>query len=338
MKVAFAQTAHFLKAPPSEVRVFLVYGPDDGLAKERAQELARRLVPDLKDPFAVCSLDGAQDVAQRLALEMTLSPFTGGRKLVRIAHATESVAGYLDAFLKNPPTCDSVLVLEAGDLGKKSKLRALCENAPSLAAALACYVEDGPARQKTIAAFLETHKLSASRDNVRLLADLLPPDRMAMRSELEKLALYVQGQTVLTPEDIRAVIAGAGGAEIDALIEAVADGAPARVSSLLDFLWEEQTSPVTLLRAIQRYFMRLHIARAAMDNKGLSAQAAVKALSPPVFWKNAEPMARHLGRWSSARIEARLAEILEVEAAFKRTGTPAETLCAHLLLTMAAKG
>ena len=76
------------------------------------------------------------------------------------------------------------------------------------------------------------------------LADILPPDRLAMRSELEKLALYVGKGNTVTMEDVHAAVQDAGAAELDDLVFAVGGGEAKRAAQLIDRLFAEQTAPV----------------------------------------------------------------------------------------------
>jgi DNA polymerase-3 subunit delta len=333
-----AQIDNFVQNPQRGVRVILVFGPDAGLVSERAETLAAKLVPDKNDPFAVSHLTGAMinEDASRLYDEASAMTLVGGRRLIRVQRALEGNAVALNKLIADPPACDSVILIEGGDLDKRSKLRAACETASDLTASLPCYLEDAGARQRTIAAMLQAEKISASRDVIRLLADILPPDRLALRSEIEKLCLYAKGQKEVTPDDVRAIIADAGGAEIDDLVQASASGDAKRTAALFDHLLDEQASPVAMLRAMQRHLMRLQLARAHMA-AGMGAGEALKKLSPPVFWKLVEPMTRQLGRWPLERIEARLAQLAEAEAACKRTGTPDTALTSHLFLSMAVR-
>lgn len=340
MKLSAGQISGFLQKPPSSVRAVLFYGPDAGLVRERAEQMAGRLVSDKSDPFAVTTLtgDGLKDDPARLYDEAASMALGGGRRLVRVQQALDSNAAALSRFLDDPPPGDSLILLEAGDLEKRSKLRALCEGETPLAAAIPCYVEDAAARQRTVAGMLEAENLTIGREALRFLCDILPPDRLALRSEVEKLAMYALGKGSVTIEDVRAVIADAGGAEIDDLVQAALNGDVANAARLLDHLFAEQTSPVAIFRALQRHLMRLQLARAYMDERGLGASEAIKKLSPPVFWKMVEPMTRQLHRWTAPRIQARLDQLLEAEAAVKRTGTPDIALCAQLVTMIAAKG
>ncbi|MDX2028848.1 MAG: DNA polymerase III subunit delta [Alphaproteobacteria bacterium] len=336
MKLTAAQTTAFLQKPDPRARAVLVYGPDAGLVRERAEALAKKTVPDLQDPFRVALLTGAmlaEDPA-RLMDEMAAQALGGGQRLVRIQQAGDNVAGALTALLADMPATDSLLLIEGSDLEKRSKLRSLCEG-DEQAAAIACYVEEGPARQRVIANILKAEGVNAPRDVILFLGDVLPPDRMAMRSELEKLATYAKGASGISIEDVRAVVQDAGAAELDDLVFAVGGGDARKVRLLIDRLMEEQTSPVAVLRAAQRHFMRLQWARGQMDG-GASAGEAVKKLQPPVFWKHAESMGAQLPRWSAVRLSRALERLYEAEAAVKRTGTPDAALCAQTLLGLAA--
>lgn len=341
MKLASSQINAFLQKPDPAVRVVLIYGPDAGLVRERAEGFAKKLVPDINDPFRTASLTGAAvaDDPARLHDEMASQALGGGSRLVRIQAASEAMAAALAALLSDPPAAESVLLIEGGDLDKRSKLRGLCENDGG-AAAIPCYVEEGAARQRVIDDILQAGGLRADRDALTLLGEILPPDRMAMRSELDKLALYVGGAKdgkppAVTLEDVEAIVQDAGGAELDDLIFAVGSGNARQAAALLDRLLEEQTSAVAILRSAARHFLRLQIARYHMDN-GLAANEAIKKLQPPVFWKHADSMTAQVRRWPAAKITTALARLFEAEAAVKRTGTPDEALTAQLLLRLAA--
>lgn len=339
MKLTGAQINRFLQQPKYDQRVFLCYGPDVGLARERAKSIAAKLVKDLNDPFAVTSFQGAElgSDSAKLIDEAAAVPFGGGRKLIRILSAVEGNNGPLADFFKNPPAGDSVIVIEAGDLDSRSKLRSLCEKEAEIAVAIPCYVEDPQQRQSTIAQHFEVEGLRAARDVLSYLCDVLPPDRMAMRNELDKLVLYAHGQKEITKDDVLAIIADAGATELDDLIHAVCGGDAARTAILLDHFFSEQASGVMLLRSMQRHLMRLQLAQAWMEKDRLSPTEAIKKLSPPVFWKAQDPMKRQLARLSAERIEKRLEELLQAETALKRTGAPEQAIIGQLFLNMAAK-
>lgn len=336
MKLATNQIAGFLQHPNPAVRVILIYGPDAGLVAERAQALAKQIVSDLNDPFRVSLLTGSSlsDDPARLHDEMAAQALGGGRRLVRLQHALENTASALAKTLEDLPGGDSLLLIEAGDLDKRSKLRSLCESPAPEVCAVPCYVEDAGARQRTASDILQNAGLRISRELLVLLEGQLPPDRIALRSEVEKLALYCHGKKSVELEDIQATITDAGAAEADELIFLVASGDVKKTASFADHLFAEQVSAVAILRAAQRHFVRLQWARSQVD-QGLSAREAVDKLQPRVFWKYVSQMTQQVGRWPSGKIEKVLQRLTEAEAAVKRTGTPDQTLTAQLLVQIA---
>jgi len=135
MIVRPADAERYVARPPADLVAVLVFGPDQGLVRERAERLAKTVVPDLADPFRVSELDDATlggDPA-RLADEAASLSMLGGRRVVRVRGAGNGLAKLFESFLENPAG-DALIVVEAGDLAKSSALRSAFEDADKAAA------------------------------------------------------------------------------------------------------------------------------------------------------------------------------------------------------------
>ncbi len=336
MKITAGQADRFLRAPDPKVRAVLVYGPDSGLVRERAETIARAVAPDLADPFRVSNLTARQleDDPARLADEAAALTLTGGRRVVRVGDAGDGLSGLMKTFLAEP-VGEALIVLQAGDLSARSPLRKAFE-AAELGAALACYRDDRRSLSAVIAAALMDHGLKATPDAMDYLLANLGGDRQLTRRELEKLILY-QGQDggELTLEDAVACIGDSAAITLDDLAFAVGGGELADLERALMRSIEAGSSPVAALRATARHFQRLHMAAGAIAS-GLSPGDAVKRLRPPVFWKLADRFTAQCRSWSNARLARSLARLLEAETACKATGAPADAIAARALLEVAA--
>ena len=115
MRLAPARIAAFLQGPDPEIRAVLLYGPDEGLVRERAELVARSVCPDLKDPFRVADLTAAGLAADpaRLADEAAQLSLAGGRRVVRVLGAGDALAKLFSGFLESTPG-DALVVVEAG--------------------------------------------------------------------------------------------------------------------------------------------------------------------------------------------------------------------------------
>jgi DNA polymerase III subunit delta len=338
--------ARFLRTPDPAVLAALVYGPDSGLVRERAQALVAAAAGDAADPFRVAELTPAdlKNDPARLVDEAAALPFTGGRRVVRLRDATDAAAPLLKELLQGAG--QGLVVLEAGELSPRSPLRALCE-ASNQAAAIACYRDEGEALSGVIAAELKRSGLAAAPDALEYLTANLGGDRALTRRELEKLALYMadssgagragadgkRGATV-TLEDAMATVGDTAALGLDDLIHHLAEGNRPAIERDLERQLAEGDSPVTILRAAARHFMRLHVAVGAIA-RGQDADAAMAGLRPPVFFRDKDRFRKQLRRWKPPALARALARLTEAEIDCKTTGFPAETICRRVFAEIA---
>lgn len=336
MKVVGRGIAGFLRKPDPAARAILLYGPDQGLVRERAEALVRAVVPDAKDPFRLASLtagDLADDPA-RLADEAAAIPFFGGRRAIRVSGAGDRGAGAIENFLGAPPAGDALVVVEAGDLGPRSSLRRLFEEADN-AAAIACYADAPEALEELIEAVVRAagHRIEA--EAVDYLKANLGADRGLTRSELDKLVTYMgMKPATIGLADAQAVVGDSGASAIDDICFAATGGDPAAVEKALGRALSEGESPVMIVRAAQRHMQRLQIAADAVA-RGSSPREAVQRLRPPVFFKRAVELQAQLVNWDAARTQAAIELLTEAEIDCKSTGLPDEAICRSALLRLA---
>src|SRR5207253_8066701 len=117
MKVAAGQVEGLLRRPDPQIRAVLLFGPDAGQVRERADTLARAICPDLRDPFRVAELTQAVLAADpaRLADEAAQISLMGGRRVIRLRDAGDAAAPLFTRFLPDS-IGDGLVVAEAGDL------------------------------------------------------------------------------------------------------------------------------------------------------------------------------------------------------------------------------
>ncbi len=334
MKIGVRQAEGFVRRPDPAVRAVLLHGADGGLVRERAEALARGVVDDLADPFRVSPIAGpalAQDPA-RLADEAAALSMVGGRRVVWLRDAGEPNAEPLAAFLE-APVGDALIVVEAGELAARSRLRRLFEAAPN-AAAIGCYRDSGADLERVIEATLANAGVTATPDAIGFLAEHLGGDRQVTRREVEKLALYLGADGHARLEDAAACVGDAAAVSLDDAAFAAADGDFAALERAMERLRNQAASPVSILRAMARHLERLHLA-AAKQAAGMAAEAAMKALRPPVFWKQQRRFAAQLRHWTGEVLAAAISRTLTAEIGCKRTGAPAEMICHRALLEIA---
>ncbi len=328
-----ARIESFLKNPGS-TSIILIYGPDSGLVSERAQHLVKSVLGNTDDPFRYAEITDSS----RLLEEATAASLTGGRRVVRLRDAGDAAAKPTEALLKN--AADALVILEAGDLTPKSKLRALAEKSQA-AAAIACYAVDAARLPRIIAERLRAQNIGIETEAASWVSNNITGEEGAIRQAVELLTLYAgpagrQGGAPLTLTDVTAALADGGETSIQDAIDATLTGNPQAADRAITLAFDEGVSPVALIRVLLGELMRLRVA-ASQLGPNTSIQEAVSSLRPPVFFKRVPIFTRALSLWPQAALTETIRLGLAAEAACKSTHTPDQAYCRQMLLGLASK-
>ena len=182
----------FLSKPDPGRPIILLYGPDAGLVRERADALVASAVDDPSDPFSLVRMDGDELSAEpsRLVEEAMTIPMFGGRRAIRVRAGSRSFASGVDT-LSEMPIKDCRIVIEAGELRPESPLRKACERAKT-AVAIGCY----PDGERDLAKLIDD-EMKAS--NLRIAPDARAALDGAARRRPPGLAQRIEEARALCP-------------------------------------------------------------------------------------------------------------------------------------------
>jgi DNA polymerase-3 subunit delta len=326
--------AGFLKSPQANCRAALVYGPDAGLVAERAAALAQIFAKRGKGETEIVRLDDrdlAEDPA-RLEVEVNTVPMFAAQSVVRVAAGprldVQSLKALLATGFANP------LIVEAGNLRPDSGLRKLFEGHKS-AAALPCY-SDERSLASLIDAELGEAGLSIDRDARDYLMTRLGADQALSRSEVVKLALYVQGEGRISHDDIEAIVGDAAETALENFVYATSGGDAKAALSELQRLASAGTDKQAALAALGRHFTQLHrIASAASTSDSL--EQSVKSLRPRLHFKREPVFLSHCKRWGAARLAHALPLIQEATRRARRSPDLEGAFAERLVLTLTSR-
>lgn len=336
MKLSYRDIEPFVQRPDPAVRVILVYGPDSGLVKERARTMGKTIVQDLNDPFNVSrlSIEIITEDPARLMDEAHAMSMMGGNRLVSIIGAADKLTTAIQSYLESPND-QAVIILEAGELSTRSSLRKLCEKEPH-AAAVPCYVDDERDLARLIRQTMQEANLNIAPDAVTWLTVNISGNRQKVRSELDKVITYKGKEaSPISLEDVQAACGEAGAQGLDDLVYATAGNQSSQALQTYHQLLDDGVNFVVIVRSLQTHFRKLHLTRAQMDD-GAPVDQAVKALRPPLFFKQAPIFKAQAHRWSLPKISKVLDRLMDLEAQCKTTGSVPETLCAQAILSISS--
>lgn len=331
MKIDAARAAGFGKAWPAEVRLLLLHGPDEPASRDIAGQVA---AGQGASGAALTELPGAalKDDPQALVAAATSLSMFGDRELLRVDGLDDDGLEAVQALLAGPQGHPVLAV--AGNLRKGSKLLALAEKEPAIAACInyEASLRDAPRLLAEMAAPLG---LRLDREVAESLFETAAGDRMVMRAELEKFALYKNAlpdaPQRLTLEDLAALGVSLGEAELFAPIGAITVGDVEAVVNQFGRMPDGVSIP--LLRALERRFTMLAQLRAEVDG-GKTPGAVVDAAGRAIFFREKPIYINALILWDQNALANALAEVLAAERAVKSAGGLADLGVQERLLAL----
>lgn len=331
MKIQTRSVTDFLNAPDAGVFGALVYGPDSGQALAHSRTIIQKILGSNYEPTSIIEMDDAslKSDPAKLADECGAMNLLGGRRIVWLRNISDKHVSLIESCI-SLLVKDCYLLVTAGDLASRDKLRGLFEQRKDLAA-VACYRLEGNQLAMHIRGILEAEQFRVDRNVVDTLVRELGNDLMITKNELEKLCLYAHGKSQITLEDVEATLLHNDQHEIDALCQHYCDANAAGFDSLWQHLVRDGEQPIVLIRSISRYVGRLLEMKLSMQQQEMSAEQVVESAKPKIFWKQAPIMTRQLKRLRSGDLLLMLHQCNQAEASFKSTSLPPELIVSHVL-------
>ena len=309
----------WLARPQGAFPVVLIYGPDRGLVSERATLYARQAGFRLDDPFSVTRLDAGEIESDpgRLMDEANTVAMFADRRLIWIkgAGTHKALGASLKDLCASPPEATIILV-EGGDLKKGAPVRAAVEQG-SAGMALPCYVDQARAIEGVIDEVLGRDGITIAPDARQALKASLGGDRLATRSEIEKLALYAGRDGRIELTHVTEIVGDVSAKSLDDATDAILAGDVAGFDRAYSGWVTAGNAPFQLVSAVMRQFQQLEMLRTAVDG-GASASSAVAAARPPVFFSRRNNVEKAVQQWTSSSI-ARGLERLQATVLAMRT-------------------
>jgi len=330
-----AEIERFVARPDAARPVVLIFGPDAGLVRERAEKILKTSVDSFDDPFSLVRLEGddlSGDVG-RLVDEAHTVPLFGGRRAVWVKAGGRNIAPAVEALLASPPT-DCRVVIEAGDLKRSAPLRSLCERSKH-AVAIPCYVDGEREIARLIDEEMQAASLTITADARAALTPLLGGDRQASRNEIRKLALFAHGQREVGLEDVIAVVSEASALALDGIVDAMFAGRLAEAEGQFAKARNAGTTPGSILSTAMRQLSSLHRMRLAVE-EGRSIGQVVEGAQPPIHFRRKPLFEAVLKAWTAERLVRVMGQLAEAALEVRRQPALADAVAQRAVLSVAS--
>ena len=335
MKLNARDAISYFRKPDPNKTGLLIFGADAMRVALRRKEVIDALVgPQGEAEMRLTRMSGAELRKDGALLNDAIKAqgFFPGPRVAFVEDATDGLTATFEAALADWRDGDAQIIVTAGQLTAKSKLRKLFEGHP--ATYCVGIYDDPPGREEIEATLSKSGVNDVSRDAmdaILSLSRMLDPGDF--RQTIEKLGLYkLNDQTPVSVEDVDACRPQSAEAGLDDLLKVVAEGQAQRIAPLLRRLYAQGVNPTTLCIGANRHFRTLHAA--ASDAGGPAA--GVGRLRPPVFGPRRDAIVRQASAWGRPKLEKALSELLATDLTLRSTSrAPQHALMERALVRLA---
>ncbi len=334
MKANRGQIEKALDAPSPDIRILLLYGPDEA----GSLALMKRLERAMGEGAERIDMDGASLRADpaRLADEAAAISMFGDRRWIRITGAGEECVTAVEALLGAAQAGNPVVAL-AGALRNTSKLVKLClDHAAALA--FVSYVPDEREAAQIAVGLARERGLRLSPDIARRIAEVAGNDRALMAGEVEKLSLFLDTApdrpAEATMEAYEALSAETVEADTGPLVNAVLGGDVDALHHELAMLAAGGTPLAAVTRPLLARALLIGAIHAEADRCG-SLDRAIEAQGKTIFWKDKSHVQRQARSWPRDAVPRLMHRLLAAERATRDSRGPGEVAVRQELLTIA---
>jgi DNA polymerase-3 subunit delta len=327
------EAARYCARPDPSRAGVLIFGADPmRVALKRQEAIAALIGPEGEAEMRLTRMSGGDLRKDGSLLQDAIKAvgFFPGPRVAFVEDATDGLAETIASALQTWKPGDAAIVVTGGGLTGKSALKVLFDKHPQ-AVSIGLY-DEPPSREEIEDALKKAGLRDIDREamaDLTTLARALDPGDF--RQTLEKIALYKHGDpSPLTPADVAAMAPATIEAEVDDLIDAVAEARAPAIGPLFRRLEGQGVTPVTICIGALRHFRILHAAATDPAGPGAGIQKA------RVNFKQKDAMGRQAGQWGTRALEQAVAILLETDLTLRSASkAPGMALMERALIRIA---
>lgn len=211
---------------------------------------------------------------------------------------------------------DIKIIIKAGVLEKKSKLRSYFEKEKDLVAT-PFYEDNYQSLSLIIQNFLRVEKINISNENINLIIERSKGNRTNIYNELEKISSYLRSKKNINLQDLLKLTNLAEDYNVSELVEQCLSKNVKRTINILNENNQNTDENILILRSFLGKLKRLKILKINLENTR-NIDEVIASAKPPIFWKEKNLVKQQLNNWSLKDIKFLLNTVNDLELIIKK--------------------
>jgi len=253
-------------------------------------------------------------------------------KLIIINRCTDKLKDTIEEIIEKK-IIDIKIILNAGILEKKSKLRSFFEKSKE-GVCIPFYADSAQTLSAIVNNFFREKKISISQQTINLLVDRCRGDRQNLNNELDKINNYSLNRKNINLDEILKLTNLAENYNASELI----DGCLSKnLKKTVNILNENNYSAEDCILITRTFLIKLK--RLFKIKKELeltkNIDNVITAFKPPIFWKDKETVKQQVGKWHLNQIENLIFETNEIELLIKKNSVNSLNILSDFIINKA---
>ena len=311
--------------------IYVIAGKDDSLVNSQCAELLDRLLEPSQRATGLYDAEAASVSAQEVLDELRTAPFLTDKRVVRIKGAEDFISQnrpVLEKYFESPcPTGRLILTVKSWD--SRTKLAKKLPKVGKLITVAQPTRKELPYRLIDYAKDAHDKKLSFS--TAILLIELSGDELTRLYSEIDKLALYIGDQQIITQKQVESLIGHNRLFNAFAVIDAIIAGnAGVAIERLRRMFEADKSTEYTVVGAFAYHIRKMFNAKILLD-KGVQQRQIENRLR---IWGNTGTFFSHLRQISLKQVGRYLQQLGETDYEIKTGQTQVKVAMEQFVLKL----
>ena len=294
------------------INYYLLYGPNTGLIEE--------IIDKTLKPFFSKNLyyrDEKEILANEDEFKESIlnKSFFEKDKLIIINRASDKILNIIEEIIDKKPE-ELKIILKSENLEKKSKLRNFFEKKKNTI--ITPFYEDNYQTLISLAQnFIREKKIKISSQNINLIIERSKGNRINLKNELEKIAIYSLKKETINLDEILKLTNLAENYNISTLIDQCLAGNRKKTLQILNENNPSSEENILIVKNFLYKLKRLKKLKEILEiNK--NTESILSSYKPTIFWKDKEIIKQQLKIWTLKKLKDQIKEINELENQIKK--------------------
>ena len=229
---------------------------------------------------------------------------------------------------------DSLIIFNANNLERKSKLRSLFEKDKKYAC-VAFYPDTNQTLSKLAYDYLKKKNISISQSNINLIINMCNGDRETLRNELEKIENFSKSGKKISAENITKLTNLIENHSVSELIDNCLAKNKKKIINILNENNFNNDDCILITRTFLNKAKKiLKLSSEFQNNKNIDL--TISSAKPPIFWKDKEITKQQIYKWTPENIKQLIYKLSEIELLIKKNINNSINLITDFILYQAS--